>query len=133
MTENKSDIKKRDTKQRREVYEEVMSRKDHPTADSIYLSLRINNPKISKGTVYRNLNLLSKNGEINYIRVPGADRFDSTLSLHYHVICTSCGTVEDAPMNYSDDLDFQTATATGYKINMHRTVFEGLCPNCQNK
>lgn len=120
----------RDTRQRREVLDEVMGRCDHPAADDIYLSLHGTDPKISKGTVYRNLNLLSDNEEITHVRVPGADRYDSRLENHYHMICMVCGKVVDAPIDYASEFDIKAASKTGFIINRHRTVFEGICPEC---
>ena len=37
-----------------------MTRKDHPTADMVYMNIKEEFPKISLGTVYRNLALLSE-------------------------------------------------------------------------
>ena len=50
--------------QREIVLENVLSRKDHPTAEMIYEDVRETIPNISLGTVYRNLNLLSDEGKI---------------------------------------------------------------------
>lgn len=126
-------IKQRDTKQRRMVLQAVKKRLDHPTADDIYLDLRSKDDKISKGTVYRNLNILSENEEIMHVIVPGADRYDSSIFNHYHIICVSCGRVIDAPLEYYDAEDEIVAKTTNFKINKHRKVFEGLCPECQCK
>ena len=57
------------SRQRELVKEFLMSRKDHPTADVIYQNVRNENPNISLGTVYRNLTLLTGEGEINRLDV----------------------------------------------------------------
>ncbi len=129
----KKNIKQRDTKQRRLVLEDVTSRCDHPTADDIYESVHEEDEKISKGTVYRNLNILSDNGDIRHIAVPGADRFDSRLDHHCHMICTVCGKVEDAPLEYMEGNDRMVEEQSGYMILRHRTIFEGICGECQKK
>lgn len=54
----------RNTKQRKLILEVVQAHQDHPSADQIYAEVRKLDPKISRGTVYRNLNLLADNGEI---------------------------------------------------------------------
>lgn len=121
----------RDTRQRREVYDAVMHRCDHPNADDIYLELRTTDNKISKGTVYRNLNILSDNEEIMHVKVPnGSDRFDSRLDNHIHIICLHCGKVIDAPIEYVAEFDSEVEKCTGFLIRRHRTVFEGICPEC---
>ena len=123
---------KRNTKQRQLVLEAVRSRCDHPSADDIYLSVRERDDKISRGTVYRNLNILADDGEISHVRVPSADRYDLRTDRHYHMFCTGCGAVCDAPVTYNESYDEQ-AEASGFKVTRHRMIFEGLCPECLKK
>lgn len=124
-------VLRRDTKQRKLVLEAVQSRKDHPTAEQIFFDVHSKDPKISQGTVYRNLNCLSDEGTIYHVRVPGADRYDLRVDPHYHMICTKCKKVIDVPFLYKEDLDAEVASKTNYKITSHRLVFEGICPKCQ--
>ena len=128
-----TDKQMRDTKQRRLVYDAVMNRCDHPNADDIYMDVHAKDNKISKATVYRNLKVLSETGDILHVKVPGADRYDSMLDNHYHIICTVCGTVIDSPIDYNYESDSFVEDKTGFKINRHRTVFEGICPECLKK
>ena len=93
-------IKQRHSRQRQAVLDAVTARCDHPTADQIYLDVRAKDDRISRGTVYRNLALLSKSGQITHVKVPTADRFDARLDRHYHLLCTNCGRVFDAPVPY---------------------------------
>lgn len=125
--------KQRDTKQRRMVLEAVLSRCDHPTADQIYSDLRIQDDKISRGTVYRNLGILAEDGDITNVKVPAADRFDSRLDRHYHMYCTMCGKVFDAPLAYKSEYDEEIEKKTGFRITRHRVVFEGQCQDCLQK
>ena len=46
------------SKQRDAIIKFLMTRKDHPTADMVYMNIKEEFPKISLGTVYRNLALL---------------------------------------------------------------------------
>ncbi len=124
-------MKQRSTRQRRLVFDAVQAMREHPTADHIYLKVRGENPRISRGTVYRNLNLLVENGEVRHVRVPGVDRFDWRTDRHYHVICTRCGRVVDAPVPYDGSADDAIARCTGFEITGHIKVFEGLCPQCR--
>ena len=123
----------RNTKQKQIVLQAVQGRSDHPTADSIFLDVRACNSRISRGTVYRDLRQLSELGEINHVKVPGADRFDWRTEKHCHLICTLCDKVCDAPAEYNESVDAELARATGYLISRHRTIFEGICPDCQRK
>lgn len=121
----------RNTRQRLLVLDAVQARHDHPTADDIYLDVRARDGRISRGTVYRNLGLLARTGEILQVKVPAADRFDSRLDLHYHLLCTRCGSLADVSLPYQEELDQRLSEASGYQITRHRTVFEGVCPACQ--
>lgn len=65
-------VQRRNTKQRKLVLDAVRQSYNHPTADEIYNAVRAQDDKISRGTVYRNLNLLADAGEILSIKTPGA-------------------------------------------------------------
>ena len=119
------------TKQRQLVLDAARTRHDHPTADQIYLETRKADPRISRGTVYRNLEQLSNAGALLHVKVPGADRYDCRLDRHYHFVCTGCGAVYDVPMAYQDAVDKQVMEQTGFSVERHRMIFEGLCPVCR--
>ena len=119
------------SKQRDMIMEFLMTRKDHPTADVVYSNVRLKNPNISLGTVYRNLTLLADTGEILRLQVgDGVDHFDADTSPHYHFICSDCGSVIDLEM---DDIDsIREIAAANFKgqIAGHVTYFYGTCENC---
>lgn len=119
------------SRQREMIKDFLMTRKDHPTADIVYMNVRKQNPNISLGTVYRNLTLLADIGEINRLRVgDGVDHFDADTSPHYHFVCTKCGGVTDLEMDSIENI-LETAKANfdGY-IAGHVTHFYGTCGKC---
>ena len=61
-------VQRRNTRQRKMVLDAVRQSYNHPTADEIYNVVRAQDDKISRGTVYRNLNLLGRAGEILSIK-----------------------------------------------------------------
>ena len=95
----------------------------HPSAEMVYEMLQKEHPDISLATVYRNLALLSKSGQITHVKVPTADRFDARLDRHYHLLCTNCGRVFDAPVPYHPEYDDQVSKETGFQISRHRMIF----------
>jgi Fe2+ or Zn2+ uptake regulation protein len=126
-------IMKRNTIQRALVLEAVNKLQCHATAEEIYNYIIKEHPTIGKGTVYRNLNLLSGQGEIRKIEVPGgADRFDYLCHDHYHIRCVNCGRVFDVEMDYMQGLEKQIKAAHGFEINGHDIMFSGICPECRN-
>ena len=113
----------------------LMARKDHPTADVVYHSLRADFPNISLGTVYRNLTLLADLGEIARLRLgDGVDHFDADTSRHYHFICSECGSVLDLHTEFPDSFDSLHGTSVdGNRIDGHAVYFQGICRCCLNK
>ena len=84
------------SRQREAIISCLANRKDHPTADMVFESVRQEFPKISLGTVYRNLTLLCETGDIMKVAtVKGFDRFDYTTKPHCHFICSECSQVTD--------------------------------------
>ncbi len=119
------------SRQREAIKEFLITRKDHPTADVVYLNLKEEFPNISLGTVYRNLTLLSDIGEIMKLSMgDGADHFDGNPNPHYHFICTNCHAVSDLEM---DNIDYIIETASaGFEgqITGYSAHFYGLCQTC---
>lgn len=119
------------SRQRECIKEFLMTRKDHPTADVIYMNVRETYPNISLGTVYRNLQLLCDIGEIQKISVgDGTDHFDGDTSSHNHFICKDCGKVIDLEMESFDQIDYLAGKNFGGQIAGHVTYFYGLCEDC---
>ncbi len=119
------------SRQRELVKEFLMSRKDHPTADVIYQNVRNENPNISLGTVYRNLTLLTGEGEINRLDVgDGTDHFDADTSPHYHFVCRKCGSVIDLDMGSIESITSAAAANFDGRIEGHSTYFYGPCRRC---
>jgi len=119
------------TKQRQIILEELRAVTSHPTADEMYEMIRKRLPRISLGTVYRNLEILSEKGVIQKLSVGGTKkRFDGDVSEHYHLRCTSCGRVDDVDLPPDTSLDEKVESMSGYKIDRHSMEFIGVCPHC---
>ena len=122
------------SKQRDLIKEFLMTRKDHPTADAVYMNVRQQSPNISLGTVYRNLTLLADIGEIARLRLgDGVDHFDADTSPHYHFVCTDCGSVIDLEMDNIDDILPRAGANFGGEITGHVTYFYGSCDGCRKQ
>ena len=120
------------SRQRELILETVQRSDDHPTADTIYTRVRAQDPKVSLGTVYRNLNLLCENGRLLKVPIPGAsDRFDHTLVDHAHAYCTQCGSVTDVLPEALPLLQDALREGSGFQVRQMNLVLEGICPQCQ--
>lgn len=122
---------RRNTRQRDLILEAVRTRRDHPSADQVYLSVREKAPNISRGTVYRNLHLLVGSGKIRRVQISGVEHFDWRAEPHSHLLCTVCGKVCDSPVPYHAELDRKAEEESGFEMIQHCTVFEGICPDCR--
>jgi Fe2+ or Zn2+ uptake regulation protein len=119
------------TRQRKVILEELTKLRTHPSAEEIYEVVRKRLPHISMGTVYRNLETLSELGEITKLEFGGTiKRFDGNAEDHYHIRCSLCDRVVDAPMAQLERIEDHLSTATEFKIFGHRLEFYGLCPSC---
>ena len=122
------------TPQRQVILEELRRVRSHPSADEIYAMVRRRLPRISLGTVYRNLEMLSELGEIQKLEAGGAlKRFDGNPENHYHIRCTCCGRVVDAPFDVMERLEERLETTNGYLVFGHRLEFQGICPECRER
>jgi Fur family peroxide stress response transcriptional regulator len=108
-----------------------MTRKDHPTAEIVYENLRKEYPKISLGTVYRNLSLLVELGEaIKFPGLDGQDHFDGNAMPHYHFICNDCHSVIDLSFPNMESLNTDASKDFDGIITGHSAYFYGKCKNC---
>jgi Fur family ferric uptake transcriptional regulator len=106
---------------------------DHPGADWVYRQARRRLPRISLGTVYRNLKRLAAEGLIREIHSGGQGaRFDGNTGQHHHVRCLGCGRVNDLPLSVDTGREEAAARALNYRILGHHVEIEGLCPQCQD-
>ncbi len=122
--------------QRQVILEEVKRLRSHPTADEIYDRVRQRMPRISMGTVYRNLDLLASCGLIARLEpLHSQMRFDGNTDPHYHLTCQSCGRVEDMWVEGVGDSLQTLHNALGklseHGVFGHRLEFFGLCSRCR--
>ena len=125
----------RKTKQREVILDELVKLCTHPSADELYGLVRKRLPRISLGTVYRNLELLSREGVIARLETGGAQRrFDAQTGDHQHIRCVSCGRIEDCEGSAGRiRRDARVARGTGYRVLGRRIEYIGICPACRKK
>ncbi|HUK90362.1 MAG TPA: transcriptional repressor, partial [Blastocatellia bacterium] len=99
----------------------------HSTADQIYEAVKHSYPRVSLGTIYRNLRVLCDRGQIREVK-SGANfsRFELAGPRHYHLICRVCGDIEDSAFPVDGSLDEKVQATTSFKVEHHRLDFIGL-------
>jgi Fur family ferric uptake transcriptional regulator len=120
------------TRQRQVILEELRATDRHPSADDLYERVKQRLPRISLGTVYRNLEILTALGEIQTIAQAGSlKRFDGTPKHHYHMRCLHCESLTDAPVEVIDSLERALQEKTAFRVLGHQLEFTGICPDCK--
>jgi Fur family ferric uptake transcriptional regulator len=111
------------------VLEVVRAREDHPTADQVYRAVKKRLPRVSLGTVYRNLAVLAGEGRIRVLE-GHPRRYEGTVREHLHVRCLGCGGVSDVAAGPVDSLIRKARSGSGYKVLGYRLELVGYCPGC---
>jgi len=126
-----SKVHKRATRQLAAVYEALRGDHSHPGADEIYQRVRRDLPRISLGTVYRNLQRLVEEGKIRmFLLGERVARYDPMVVEHDHFICQRCGRVEDVLLLRDRRVDLAPLVNRGFTITAHSLAIHGLCQKC---
>ncbi|MBI5468241.1 MAG: transcriptional repressor [Deltaproteobacteria bacterium] len=121
------------TPQRIEILRFLEGNTSHPTAEDIYREIKKKYGTVSFATVYNTLQALKERGELLEVTIdPERKHFDPNSTPHHHIICGSCGKIEDVFEDYSGALKLpekvlEKFTATGNHID-----FFGICADCKN-
>jgi Fur family transcriptional regulator, peroxide stress response regulator len=121
---------RRATRQLAAVYDALAVSHDHPTADQIFRRVRRVLPRVSLGTVYRNLDKLREQGRLRVVRLEGGlAHYDAMIDAHDHFVCERCAAVVDLP-GHPRSLDVRPLRAAGYDVHWHTTALYGVCKAC---
>lgn len=119
------------SRQRESIKQYLMSTKEHPTAEVVYQHVREEFPKISLGTVYRNLTLLVDMGEAKKISTgDGTDHFDGDTSAHSHYYCRCCKRIMDLEITPSVEQILSASSAGLGTVESANLFFTGVCKDC---
>jgi len=122
------------TDQRRIIYRVLASSRDHPTAESVFLKIRSQAPKLSLATVYRNLRLFAEAGIVDSVATGDSfARFDGNTEPHHHLICRRCGSIADYYAPPIEDFTPPTAALGGFEVQSMKMNFFGVCASCSDK
>lgn len=122
------------SRQRGAMLDILLGTKSHPSASWLYDMLKKDFPKISLATVYRNLNLLLKTGDIIKLDVGnGTEHYDAATHSHYHFVCKCCNCIYDVDMAAFENADETASTCLNADVTHHSLVFYGTCYECKQK
>jgi Fe2+ or Zn2+ uptake regulation protein len=118
------------TPQRRQVYQILLHKRDHPTANEVFLRAKQELPDISMATVYNCLDALVRCGLVRQVNLDrAATRFCPNMEEHCHFHCDQCGGIFDIDYN-PEQAQAQIPLPSGYKMTHFEIVIRGLCGAC---
>jgi Fur family peroxide stress response transcriptional regulator len=128
--------KKKHSKKRDEILDLIRSTSSHPSARWVYERLKPLFPRLSLGTVYRNIKTFREEGELISVGVvQGEERFDGRVQPHPHFICCRCGKIVDIDGNMDKTQGTPAGQGTVMSpelyVDHRKTVFYGLCGDCR--
>ncbi len=124
----------RSTKQRQAILAVFIDDQVHLSADEVYLKVRSTQPNISLGTVYRNLDRLTKQGLLTqFALADGTRKYEKNTSHHHHLVCIKCGETKNIPGCPMDRHIENYLKENAYQIIRHSFEIYGYCPNCNSK
>ena len=116
--------------QRQVVLETLRAKHCHLTARELYEAARKDCPRLSLGTVYRNLNTLVEAGQAGRVAVPGqADRYDWQTEPHHHFYCRACQQVQNIELDTAA-LEADLAACDSVRVEGYDLLVTGLCGGC---
>ena len=120
------------SKQRDSLLELLKHTKVHPTAEWLYNEVRKDIPNISLATVYRNMRLLLKTGQVAGINIDGIEHYDGNCDNHYHFVCKNCASVLDLDIPPFSDMETIVEKMNNVLVDSHSTIFYGVCEHCRD-
>ena len=121
------------TQERLALFDEIFSQHKHIDAEELLAAMKSRSLKISRATVYRNLDLLVDCGLVRKQRL-GRDRFLYEHvhggQHHDHLVCTGCGRVVEFVSPGIVALQAEICRAHGFVPSRHTLQISGLCNEC---
>lgn len=105
----------------------------HATAEQIFTGIRERLGSVSMQATYDVLAVCVETGLVRRIELAGhAARFERrTGDNHHHVMCRSCGRVEDVDCAVDTRPCLTPSNTHGFDISMAEVVYWGICPDCR--
>ena len=117
------------TPQREHVYDVLLGKRDHPSAEEVFIRAKKGMPEISMATVYNCLDALVKCGLVKQVAVQrGAARFCPNMQEHGHFYCDACGAVYDIDLPAGRKAP--VTLPKGFTVDHYEIAVHGVCPDC---
>ena len=122
------------TRERRHIFDVALGSRGHFDADSLYGSIKKDNERVARGTVYRTIPLLLESGVIQKSVGNGHRDFFEAKSgkeHHDHMVCIGCQKVIEFHSDEVEKAQDRACEKYGFKLAFHDHRLFGYCRNCQ--
>lgn len=123
----------RSTRQREHIFSVLLEKRDHPTADEVYVRAKADMPTISLATVYNCLETLVETRlirQVNFEREP--TRYCPNLTQHAHFYCRESGEIVDIELSEGVIETLMKALPKGYSARHIDIAYDGKCNGCHD-
>ncbi len=128
---NADKVQVRNTQQRKYMLELLRSTNTHPNALWLYEQMKPCFPNLSFSTVYRNLGILEREGELQRLSCGNTfDRYDGNTMPHSHFFCRKCGEVYDVSPGAMVRAALSEIQHCQHSVEGCSVTYYGVCKNC---
>jgi len=122
----------RPTRQRRAVAAALQSCEDFRSAQEIHDLLRRKDEHVGLSTVYRTLQALADNGDVDVLRTQEGEALyrRCSASHHHHLVCRRCGRTVEVEGPTVERWSTSVAEEHGFTDVSHTLEIFGTCPSC---
>ncbi|MBD3784752.1 MAG: transcriptional repressor [Micrococcales bacterium] len=131
MTEQRTE--RRPTRQRAAITEALTGSAEFRSAQEIHADLAGGGTRVGLATVYRNLQAMAADGELDVIRTADGEavyRSCASEAHHHHVVCRSCGLAVEVTADAVERWAEAVAAEHGFSQVRHTVEIDGLCAAC---
>jgi Fe2+ or Zn2+ uptake regulation protein len=118
------------TPQRLVVHRALRELDRHVTADELLDAVTDRLPNVSLPTIYASLELLEELGMVRRVQRSGTTLFDPRAEPHHHLVCTTCGSVEDLEFELDSAPLEHAASDHGFHPERVEALVHGRCRDC---
>lgn len=111
---------------------ELLENEQSPTDAQFLIDTIQKKLKVDKVTIFRILNLLTQHGILRRLEFgEGKSRYELATEDHHHLICQTCGAIEDISDCNIEALEKEIKNKKNFLVKLHTLEFYGTCKNCQ--